>query len=141
MLPELLVKLLKIFSVVITCCCSVSKFYPTLCDSIECMQYARLSCPLLFPRVCSNSYSLNPWCHPTISSSVTLFSSCPHSFPESSSFPMSRFFASGGQTIGASPLVSVLPMNIQGWFPSGLTGFLSSCCPRDSQESYLFFQM
>ena len=87
------------------------------------VQYGRLSCPLLSPRVCSNSYPLSPWCHPTILSSVTLFSSCTHSFPASSSFLRSRLFASGGQSIGASPLASVLPMTIQGWFPSGLTGF------------------
>ena len=64
------------------------------------------------------------WCHPTTSSSVAPFSSCPpQSFPASGSFPMSQLFASGGQNIGASVSASVLPMNIQGWFPLGLTGF------------------
>ena len=69
--------------------------------------------------------SLSWWCHPTISSSASLFSSCPKSFPASGSFPMSRLFTSGGQSIGASASTSVLPMNIQGWFPLGLTGLIS----------------
>ena len=73
-------------------------------------------------RVCSNSCSLSQWCHPTILSSATLFSSCLQSFPASGSFPMSQFFASGGKSIGAS--TSVLPMNIQKWFPLGLTGVI-----------------
>ena len=78
--------------------------------------------------------SINQWCHPTISSSVIPFSSCLQSFPASGSFPRSQFFASGGQSIGVSALASVLPMNIQDWFPlDGLVG--SPCCPRDSQES------
>ena len=80
-------------------------------------------CPSLSPRVCSNLCPLSPWCHPTISFFVTLFSSCPQSFPASGSFPMSQLFASGGQSIGAS--ASVLPMNIQGWFPLGLTSLIS----------------
>ena len=65
------------------------------------------------------------WCHPIISFSVTPFSSCPQSFSASRSFPMSWFFPSGGQSIGASASVSVLPVNIQGWFPLGLTGLIS----------------
>ena len=88
------------------------------------LQHTRLPCPSLYPRVCSNSCPLSQWCHPTISSSVAPFSSCPQSFPVSRSFPMSLLFASGGQSIGAS--VSVLPMNIQDWFPLGLTGLISS---------------
>ena len=68
---------------------------------------------------------LNRCCHPTISSSVIPFSSCPQSFPALGSFSVSRLFASGGQSIGASASVSVLPMNIQGWFPLGLTGLIS----------------
>ena len=67
---------------------------------------------------------LTRWCHPTLSSSVILFS-CLQSFPESESFPMSQFFASGGQSIGASASSSVLPMTSQDWFPLGLTGFIS----------------
>ena len=98
------------------------------------LQYTRLSCLSLSPGVCSNSCSVSEWCHPTISSSVTPFSSCPQFFPASGSFPMSQLFASGGQTIGAS--VSVLPMNIQGWFPLGLKLVWFLCNPRDSQESY-----
>ena len=72
----------------------------------------------------TNSCPLSLWCHLTISSSVTPFSSCPQSFPASGSFPMSRLFASGGQSIGASASASVLPINIQGWFPLGLSGLI-----------------
>ena len=79
------------------------------------------SCPSLTPRACSNSCPLSWWCHPTISSSVAPLSSCPQSFTVSGSFPMSRS-ASGGQSIGAS--ASVLPVNIQSWFPLGLTGLI-----------------
>ena len=90
------------------------------------LQHTRLPCPSLSPGICSNSCPLSQWCHPTISSSVTPFSSCPQSFPVSgSSFLMSRLFASGGQSIGASESASVLPMNIQGWFTLGLTGLIS----------------
>ena len=73
----------------------------------------------------TNSCPLSWWCHPTISSSVVTFSSCPQSFPASGSFPMRQFFTSGGQSIGVSASASVLPMNIQGWFPLGLTGWIS----------------
>ena len=97
-------------------CCSVSKSCPTL-QPHE-LQHARLPCPSLSPRVCSNSCLLSWWCHPTISSSITAFS-CPQCFPASGSFPVSRLFASGGQSIRASASASVLPMNIQGWFPLG----------------------
>ena len=86
-------------------------------------QRARLACPSLSPGACPNSCPSSRWCHPTISSSVIPFFSCPRSFPASGSFPMSRLFTSGGQSIGA--LASVLPMNIQGWFPLGLTGLIS----------------
>ena len=67
---------------------------------------------------------LSQWCHPTISSSA-VFSSCPQAFPASRSFPMSRLFVSGGQSTGVSVLASVLPVNIKGWFPLGLTGLIS----------------
>ena len=87
------------------------------------LQHASLLCPSLSPGTCSNSCPLSAWCHPIISSSVAPFSSCPQSFPASESFAMSRLFASGGQRIGAS--ASVLPVNIQGWFPLGLTGLIS----------------
>ena len=69
--------------------------------------------------------SIEWWCHPTILSSVVPFSSCLKSFPASRSFPLSQFFASDGQSIGASASASILPMNIQDWFPLGLTGWIS----------------
>ena len=78
------------------------------------LQHTRLPCPSPTPRAYSNSYPLSQWGQPTISSSVIPFSSCLQSFPASGSFPMSQFFSSGGQSIGAS--ASVLPMNIQDWF-------------------------
>ena len=84
------------------------------------------SCPSLSPRACPNSCPLSRWCHPTISSSVVPFS-CFLSFPASRTFPISQLFASGDQSIGASASASVLPMNIQGWFPLGWTGLISSC--------------
>ena len=90
------------------------------------LQHARLPCPSLSPRVCSNSCPLNWWRHPTISSSVVPVSSCLQSFlPASGSFPMSQYFASGGQSIGVSASESALPMNIQGWLPLGMTGLIS----------------
>ena len=75
--------------------------------------------------LCSNSCPLSQWCHPIISSPVVPFSSYPQSFPVSVSFPMSQFFTSGGQSIGASSSASVLPVNIQDWSPLGLTGLIS----------------
>ena len=88
-------------------------------------QHARLPCPSPTPGVYSNSCPLNRWCHPTISSSVVPFSSHLQSFPASGSFQMSQFFASGSQSIGISASASVLPMNIQDWFPLGFTGWTS----------------
>ena len=88
-------------------------------------QYARLPCSSPTPGACSNSNPSSQRCHPTISSSVIPFSSCLQSFPASGAFLMSQFFASGGQSIGASALASVLPMNIQDWIPLGLTGLIS----------------
>ena len=87
------------------------------------LQHARIPCPSVSPRVCSNSCPLNWWCNATISSSVTLFWS--QSFLASRSFPMSWLFTSGGQSIGASASASVFPMTIQRWFPLGLTGWIS----------------
>ena len=87
------------------------------------LQHARLPCPSLSPRVCSNSHPLSRWCHPTISSSVIPFSSCLQSFPASGSFPMSQFFTSHGQSIGVS--ASVFPVTIQDWFLLGWTGWIS----------------
>ena len=89
------------------------------------LQHARLPCPSPTPRAYSNSCPLHQWWHPTISSSVIPFSSCLQSFPASGSFPMSHFFISGDQSIGASASASVLPMNIQDWFPLGWTGWIS----------------
>ena len=89
------------------------------------LQHARPPCPTPTPRVYSNSCPLSQWCHPIISSSVVPFSSCLQSFPASGSFLMSRLFASVGQSTGASVSASVLPMNIQGWFPLGLAGLIS----------------
>ena len=88
------------------------------------LQHTRLPCPSPSPRACSNSCLLSQWYHPTISSSVIPFSSCPQSFQASGSFPASRLFASGGQSIQASVSASVFPTNIHGCFPLGLTGLI-----------------
>ena len=98
-------------------CSSLSRVW--LCDPMN----TRLSCPSLSPRACSNSCPLTQWCHPTISSFVAPFSSCPQTSPPSGSFLMSRLFPSGGPSIGAS--ASVLLMSIQDWFSLGLTGLIS----------------
>ena len=111
--------------------CSFTKSHLTLWPHGR--QHTRLPCPSPPPGVCANACSLSQWCYLTISSSVTLFSFHPQSFPASGSFPMSRLRVSGGQSIGAS--ASVIPMNIQGWFPLGLTGLISLQSPRDFQES------
>ena len=87
-------------------------------------QHARPRCPSLSPAVCPDSCPLSRWCHPTVSSSVIPFS-CLQSFPASGSFSMNQLFTSGGQSIGASASASVLPMNIQYWFPLGLTDLIS----------------
>ena len=106
--------------------CSVVVVQSLICARlfvIHGLEQARLPCPSLSPGVCSNSCPLSWWSYPTISSSVAPFSIC---FPSSSAsgfFPMSWLFATDGQIVGAS--VSVLPMNIQGWFPLGLTGLIS----------------
>jgi len=97
---------------------SVDQLSLTLCDPIDCST----PCPSPTPRACSNPCPLNQWCHPTISSSVVPFSSHLQSFPASGSFPMSQFFASGSQSIGALASASVLPINIQDWFALGWTG-------------------
>ena len=87
------------------------------------LQHTSLPCPSPAPRVYPNSCPLSQWGHQTISSSVVPFSSCLQSFPASGSFQISQLFTPGGQSIGA--LSSVLLMNIQGWFPLGLTGWIS----------------
>ena len=83
------------------------------------------SCPSPTPRVYPNPCPLSRRCHPTISSSVVPFSSCPQSFPASGSFQMCQLFTAGGQSIGVSASTSVLPMNNQDWFPLGRTGWIS----------------
>ena len=89
------------------------------------LQHTRPPCPSPTPGVYSNSCPSSRWCHPTISSSVVLFSSCPQSFPASGTFQMSQLFASGGQNIGVSASTSVLPMKTQDWSPLGWTGWIS----------------
>ena len=89
------------------------------------LQHTRPPCPSPTPGVYSNSCPSHRWCHPTISSSVIPFSSCLQSFPASGSFQMSQFFTSGGQSVGVSASTSLLPMNIQDWFPLGWTGWIS----------------
>ena len=88
-------------------------------------QHNRPPCPSPTPGVYSNSCPSSRWCHPTISSSVVPFSSCPQSLPASGSFPMSQLFAWGGQTIRVSASASVLPMNSQDWSPLGWTDWIS----------------
>ena len=85
------------------------------------LQHTKPPRPSPTPGACSNSYPSSQWCHPTISSYVIPFSSCLQSFPESGSFPMSQFFTSGGQSIGASASALFLPVNIHDWFPLGLS--------------------
>ena len=97
-------------------------------------QYARLPCPSPTPEVHSNSRPSSRWCHPAILSSVVPFSSCLQYFPASGSLQMSHLFESGAQSIGVSASASVLPVNIQDWFPLGLL-VLYPRIPRDSQES------
>ena len=99
--------------------CSMPGFWP------HGLQHARLPCPSPSSRVCSNSCPMSQWCHPTISSSFASFS-CLQSFPASGSFLVSWLFTSGGQSTRASASTSVLPMHIQGWFPLGFTGLISS---------------
>ena len=101
---------------------SVAQSCPTLYDP---MNRARPPCPSPTPRVHSDSRPLSEWCHPTISSSVIPFSSCPQSFPASGSFQMSQLMTSGGQSIGVSASTSVLPMDTQDWSPLGWTGWIS----------------
>ena len=103
--------------------------HSAVCDSLRHhgLQYTRLPCPSPTPGACPNSCPSSWWCHQTISSSIVPFSSCLQSFPASGSFPMSQLFTSGGQSIGASASASasVLPLNIQDWFPLWLTGVIS----------------
>ena len=106
---------------------SVQISHSVMSDSLQPhgLQHARLPCPSPTPGAYSNSCPSRRWCHPSISSSVIPFSSHLQSFPASGSFPRNQFFASDGQNIGVSASASVLPMNIQDWFPLGWTGWLS----------------
>ena len=106
---------------------SVKFSYSVITNSLLCheLQHAKAPCPSPTPRVYTNSCPLSQWCHPTISSSVVPFSSCPQSFPASGSFQMSQLFISSGQSIGVSASTSVLPMNTQDWSPLGWTGWIS----------------
>ena len=111
-----------------TCCISSVHFSCSVVSNrlwSRGLQHARLPCASPTPRAWSNSCPSSQWCHTTISSSVVPFSSCLQSCPASGSFPVSLFFVSGSQSIGVSASASVLPMNIQGWFPLGLTGLIS----------------
>ena len=109
--------------------CSVQFSCSVMSDSLRPhgLHHARPPCLSPTPGACLNSCPSNHRCHPTISSSVIPFSSCLQSFPASGSFPVNQFFASGGQSIrdSASASASVLPMNIQDWFPLGWSGWIS----------------
>jgi len=106
---------------------SVQFSHSVMSDSLQPQesQHARPPGPSPSPRVHSNSCPSRRWCHPAISSSVVLFSSCPQSLPASESFPMSQLFARGGQSTGVSALASFLPKKSQGWSPSEWTGWIS----------------
>ena len=125
-------------------CCSVAKLCPSLCDLMDCSTLG--SHPSVLSRMCSDSCPLSQWCYLTISSSATPFSFCLQSFPASGSFPMSELFTSGSQGFGGSASASVLPKNIQGWFPLGLTCFISLQSKRLSKAfsstiwKYRFFR-
>ena len=101
------------------------------------LQHARLPCPSPTPGACSNSCPSSWWCRLTTSSSVVPFSSCLQSLPASGSFPMSQFFPSGGQSIGVSASASVFPMNIQDWFPLGLTSWISLTAVQGTFKSLI----
>ena len=103
---------------------SATQLCPTLCDPMN-RTTPGLPVHHQLLEFTQNSCASSQWCHPAISSSVILFSSCLQSFPEWGSFPVSWFFASGGESIGSSASASVLPMNSQSWFPLGLTGLIS----------------
>ena len=109
------------------CLDSVQFFHSVISDSLQPhrLKHARPPWPSPIPRACSNSCPSSRWCHPMISSSVVPFSSGLQSFPASASFPRSQFFVSAGERIGVSASASFPPMDIQEWFPLGLTGCIS----------------
>ena len=121
---ELLNSTIKIFNVITT---EVQFSHSVMSNSLRphWLQHTRPPCPSPTPGVYSKACPSSQWCHPTISSSVIPFSSCLQSFPASGSFPVSQFFASDDQSIEVSASASVLPMNIQDWFPLGWTGWIS----------------
>ena len=102
-------------------------------------QHARPPCPSPTPGVHSDSRPSSRWCHPTISSSVVPFSSCPQSLPASGSFPMSQLFAWGGRSIGVSALASFLPKNTQDWSPSEWTSWISRVFSNTTVQKHQFF--
>ena len=114
----------------------ISSVHSVVSDSLK-PHGLQPNCPSPTPRVHSNSCPLSWWCHPTVSSSVVPFSSCLQSFPASGFFLMSQFFPSGGQRIGVSPSASVLPVNIQDWFPLGWSGWISLQSKGLSRVKYL----
>ena len=119
---------LYVHTYIYACCiCSVQFSHSALSDSMRLHepQHARPPCPSPTPRVYPNSCPLSRWCHPTVSSSVVPFSSCPQSFPASGSFQMRQLFTSGGHSIGFSASTSVLPMNTQDSSPLRWTGWIS----------------
>ena len=112
--------------------CSFAKSCRAPFNPMSCSSQVSLS--FTISRSCSDSCPLCQWCHPTISSSIVPFSSCPQPSPASGSFSMSQLFTSGGQGIGASASAPVLPMNIQGWFSLGLTGLISLLSKGPSRD-------
>ena len=116
---------------------SVQFSHSVVSDSLQPhgLQHARPPCPSPTPSVYSHSCLLSRWCHPTISSSVIPFCSCPQSFPASGSFQMSQFFPSCGQSIGIWASASILPVSIQDWFPLGWTDWISLQSKRLSESS------
>ena len=122
---------LNVNTYIVAVCSTLFSFISSV-QSLSCVQlfatpwqHTRSPHPIPTPKACSNWCPSSRWCHPTISSSVVPFSSLLQSFPASGSFQMSQLFASGGQSIGVSVSTSVLPMNIQDWFPLGWTGWIS----------------
>ena len=117
---------------------SVQFGHSVVSDSLQShgLQHARPPCPSTTPGACSNLCPLSQWCHPTISSSVIPFSSCPQSFPASGSFPMSQLFTWDGRRIGVSASTSVFPMNTKDWSPLGWTGWISL---QSKELSRVFF--
>ena len=125
----------QLMRVLLYCCCSVTNLYLTLRPHGRQAHQASLS--FIISQSFSNSYPLSGWCLPTISSSVIPFSSCAQFFPTLGSFPMIWFFTSGVRRIGTSVSASVLPMNIQDWFPLGLTGLISLLSKGLSRDSFM----